>query len=167
MRRIIWLYGRPGSGKTTLSVALRATLTRRGHTVCLLDSDHMRLGPNIDLGYDDEARTENVKRLSLIALLLSRADDNPFVIVSAVTPRVLHRLLAERLCDPLLAYVTGAEKKLWLGTRFEEVLADEDKACCQDCRRAEKGDVHLDTQILSPDHCATLIVQKLQEEGLL
>ena len=125
----------------------------------------MRLGPNIDLGYDDEARTENVKRLAMIALLLSRARPSwagaggctdPFVIVSAVTPRILHRLVAQGICDPLLAYVTGADKKLWLGTHFDEP----DVAL-------EPVGVHIDTKFPTPDLCAAMIVQKLEEEGLL
>ena len=154
MRRIIWLYGRPGSGKTTISVALRATLTARCHTVCLLDSDHMRLGPNIDLGFDDDDRSENVKRLALLALVLSARPATPYVIVSAVTPTIEQRRVAAGICDPLLVCVMArAAKKAWLGTVFEE---DEDL-----------DQVQLALPGLSPDHNATVIVQHLQGEGLL
>lgn len=159
MNRIIWLYGRPGSGKTTLSVALRATLTRRGHTVCLLDSDHLRLGPNIDLGYDEDDRTENVKRLALIALALSARLSKPFVIVSAVTPTAEQRLVANGICDPLMVYLKGHDRKLWLGTEFEDDPAD--------IALEELPDLPLNTDDLAPHECAAIIVQKLQEEGLL
>lgn len=152
MRRIIWLYGRPGSGKTTISVALRATLTTRGYEVCLLDSDHMRLGPNIDLGFDVDDRTENVERLAQIALVLSKRRASPFVIVSAVTPLPIHRRLA-MVCDPLLVCVMAqTRKKLWLGTVFEE-----DESLDQ---------VMLALPGLSPDHNAIRIVQRLQTETL-
>lgn len=154
MRRIIWLYGRPGSGKTTTSVSLRARLTAYGHAVCLLDSDHMRLGPNIDLGFDDDDRTENVERLAHFALVLALRRALPFVIVAAVTPSIEQRQLAAKMCDPMLVCVMArASKKDWLGTVFEE---DED----------------LDQDLLAlpglpPDHNATRIVQRLQKEGLL
>ena len=154
MRPIIWLYGRPGSGKTTISVALRATLTARGHTVCLLDSDHMRLGPNIDLGFDDDERLENVSRLAHMALLLYGRPGSPYVIVAAVTPTIEQRRVAAGICDPLLVCVMArAAQKAWLGTVFEE---DEDL-----------DQVQLALPGLSPDHNATVIVQKLQKEGLL
>lgn len=153
MRRIIWLYGKPGSGKTTLSVAIRAALTTRGRAACLLDSDHMRLGPNIDLGFDEDDREENIRRLSYMALLLDTPPYDPWVIVSAVTPRAAHRAVARDLCDPLLVYVKGFDKKMWLGTRFEECVSS--------------GEVVLDTDLLRPDHCATLVVQQLEVGGLL
>ncbi len=68
----IWLTGLSGSGKSTIAGALVPALGARGHRPLLLDGDDLREGLNADLGFSAEDRTENVRRVGEVALLLAR-----------------------------------------------------------------------------------------------
>ena len=59
-----WLYGLPGSGKTTLALGLEKELHRRGYLCALIDGDNMRTGLNNDLGFSAEDRKENIRRVA-------------------------------------------------------------------------------------------------------
>ena len=59
---VIWFYGLSGSGKTTLANALERTLAAEGILTKVLDGDTLRKGLNNNLGYDDDARRENIRR---------------------------------------------------------------------------------------------------------
>ena len=65
----IWITGLPSAGKTTLGHALQARLRRRGVPVIVLDGDALRKGLSADLGFDRDAREENVRRAGHVACL--------------------------------------------------------------------------------------------------
>lgn len=66
---IIWMTGLSGSGKTTLSNHLSAELNNRGFLSKTLDGDNVRLGINNNLGFSDEDRYENIRRISEVSKL--------------------------------------------------------------------------------------------------
>lgn len=82
--KVIWLYGRPCSGKTTLSTSITNELKSIGKSVVILDGDDLRKGITHDLGYTLTARFENIRRASEIAKLL--AMQGFWVVCSFVTP---------------------------------------------------------------------------------
>ena len=61
-----WLTGLPGSGKTTLALALS-----EGEAVCILDGDALRAGVCADLGFSEADRERNVTRVAHLARLLN------------------------------------------------------------------------------------------------
>ena len=92
--KIIWLYGRPCSGKTTLSSSIAEVLKFEGKPVIVLDGDELRFGINSDLGYSLTDRHENIRRVSEIAKIL--AGQGYWVLCSFVTPtRELRELVRQ------------------------------------------------------------------------
>lgn len=67
--KLIWFTGLSGSGKSTLAVQLEASLHAKGFRTYLLDGDNIRSGLNKDLTFTDEARVENIRRISEVCKL--------------------------------------------------------------------------------------------------
>lgn len=67
--KLIWFTGLSGSGKSTLAVQLEAALHAQGFKTYLLDGDNIRSGLNKDLTFTDEARVENIRRISEVCKL--------------------------------------------------------------------------------------------------
>ncbi|WOO42108.1 adenylyl-sulfate kinase [Rubellicoccus peritrichatus] len=70
---VFWLYGLSGSGKSTLAIALERQLHQQGLHCQLLDGDNIRSGLNADLGFSDEDRKENIRRIAEVAKLFAHA----------------------------------------------------------------------------------------------
>ena len=69
----IWFTGLSGSGKSTIAVALENALFERGKLSYRLDGDNVRLGINKNLGFSEEDRTENIRRIGEISKLFGDA----------------------------------------------------------------------------------------------
>ena len=69
----IWFTGLSGSGKSTIAVALERALFERGKLSYRLDGDNVRLGINKNLGFSEEDRKENIRRIGEIAKLFGDA----------------------------------------------------------------------------------------------
>ena len=67
--KLIWFTGLSGSGKSTLAVQLEAALHAKGFKTYLLDGDNIRSGLNRDLSFTDDARVENIRRISEVCKL--------------------------------------------------------------------------------------------------
>lgn len=68
----VWLTGLPSAGKTTIARALVERLRVEGRAAQLLDGDELRTGLCADLGFSRQDRLENVRRIGVVAELLSR-----------------------------------------------------------------------------------------------
>lgn len=66
---VIWMTGLSGSGKTTIAKALERMLHDAGYLTELLDGDNIRSGINKNLGFSDEDRRENIRRIAEISKL--------------------------------------------------------------------------------------------------
>ncbi len=91
----VWLTGLPAAGKSTIGRAIEERLVRAGRPAYLLDGDNLRHGLNGDLGFDDVARAENVRRTAHVARLL--AECGAVALVSLVSPYAADRELAATL----------------------------------------------------------------------
>jgi bifunctional enzyme CysN/CysC len=91
----VWFTGLPASGKSTVGRALEQRLVAAGRPAYLLDGDNLRHGLNGDLGFDDAARAENVRRTAHVARLL--AESGVIALVSLVSPFAADRELAASL----------------------------------------------------------------------
>ena len=78
--RLIWLTGLSGSGKTTLALRLEHYLFHQGYKSFLLDGDNVRMGLNKDLGFSEDDRKENLRRIGEAAKLML---DAGLVVISA------------------------------------------------------------------------------------
>ncbi len=82
---LLWYTGLSGSGKSTVANAVDALLFDLSCHSYLLDGDNVRHGLNGDLGFSDDAREENIRRISEVAklfldagLVVSTAFISPF-----------------------------------------------------------------------------------------
>jgi len=66
---VIWMTGLSGSGKTTIAIALERLLNQKGFLTQLLDGDNIRSGINNNLGFSEDDRTENIRRIAEISKL--------------------------------------------------------------------------------------------------
>lgn len=69
----IWFTGLSGSGKSTIAVALEQALYQMGKLSYRLDGDNVRLGINKNLGFSEEDRKENIRRIGEVAKLFGDA----------------------------------------------------------------------------------------------
>lgn len=83
--KVLWYTGLSGSGKSTIANAVDIKLHELGKHTYLLDGDNVRHGLNGDLGFDDAARVENIRRVAEVAklfvdagLIVSTAFISPF-----------------------------------------------------------------------------------------
>ncbi|RDI49913.1 adenylyl-sulfate kinase [Nocardia mexicana] len=118
----LWLTGLSGSGKSTIAVELERRLVESGRPAYLLDGDNLRHGLNNDLGFGDDDRRENIRRVAEVAALF--ADAGVTAIVSLISPFAAQRKLARA--------VHGDR-----GLPFHEVFVDTPLALCE--RRDPKG----------------------------
>lgn len=89
---VVWMYGLSGSGKSTIANATERALHEEGRFTVILDGDNLRSGLNANLGFSDEDRLENVRRVSETAKVF--AANGIVTFVSVITPRAALRDLA-------------------------------------------------------------------------
>jgi bifunctional enzyme CysN/CysC len=80
----IWLTGLSGSGKSTIAHELARKLTELGKFAYVLDADNVRHGLNSDLGFTDDDRAENVRRMAEVAKLF--ASSGAITLVPIISP---------------------------------------------------------------------------------
>ncbi len=66
---VVWMTGLSGSGKTTIAVALERLLAKQNVLTQILDGDNIRSGINNNLGFSDEDRKENIRRIAEVSKL--------------------------------------------------------------------------------------------------
>jgi adenylylsulfate kinase len=108
---IVQLTGLPASGKTTLSNIVKRKLEREGTDVAILDGDIVRKTIHKELGFSEEDRKENIRRLGLMAHALQQG--NEIVIIAAISP---YEEIRNELKNKY-----GA-KTVWLKCSLEELM---------------------------------------------
>ena len=95
--RCVWFTGLSGSGKSTIANLVDKKLHALGHHAFVLDGDNVRHGLNKDLGFTDQDRVENIRRVAEVAKLMT--DAGLIVLVSFISPFRAERRMARRLFD--------------------------------------------------------------------
>lgn len=67
--KVLWFTGLSGSGKSTIAKFVEQELHQRGYLTQVLDGDNIRSGINNNLGFSDEDRKENIRRISEVTKL--------------------------------------------------------------------------------------------------
>ncbi|MEY4595492.1 MAG: adenylylsulfate kinase [Bacteroidota bacterium] len=139
LAHVFWLTGLSGSGKSTLAVQLEQALQEQGYKTMLLDGDHVRNGLNKDLGFSDEDRSENIRRIG-----------------------ELNRLFLEAGIITINAFISpfhsdrNSVRELLPSGRFSEIYIAADLSTCETrdvkglYRKARNGEISSFTGITSP-----------------
>ena len=90
--KVLWFTGLSGAGKSTIANLVDRRLHALGHHTFILDGDNVRHGLNRDLGFTDEDRVENIRRVAEVARLM--ADAGLIVLVSFISPFRAERQMA-------------------------------------------------------------------------
>ena len=107
---VLWMYGLSGSGKSTIAAAVERQLHDQGRFVVILDGDNFRHGLNSDLGFSDEDRKENVRRVAEVAKMF--AAQGVITIVSVITPK-------RALRDQAREIIGSAFKEIYIKASYE------------------------------------------------
>ena len=127
--RCLWFTGLSGSGKSTIANLLEKRLHVEGKHTYILDGDNVRHGLNRDLGFTEEDRVENIRRVGEVAKLL--VDAGLIVIVAFISPYRAERQLARGLFEP------GEFIEVYVDTPLEECERRDVKGLYAKARRGE------------------------------
>ncbi|PCJ80136.1 MAG: adenylyl-sulfate kinase [Flavobacteriales bacterium] len=97
--KVIWMTGLSGSGKTTVAKGLEKELHEKGFLTQLLDGDNVRTGINNNLGFSEEDRSENIRRIAEIAKLFLNC--GIITICCFVSPTIEIRKMAKEIIGEL------------------------------------------------------------------
>ena len=136
---VIWFTGLSASGKSTIAGALEQILARQGYHTYLLDGDNVRHGLCKDLGFSDNDRKENIRRVGEVARL--GVDAGLIIVAAFISPfrddrRIVRDILPEG--------------------QFVEVFVDAPLEVCKQrdpkglYEKAERGEIKMFTGIDSP-----------------
>ena len=92
---VLWFTGLSGSGKSTLANGLHQKLFDIGIHSIVLDGDNTRLGINKDLGFSNEDRIENIRRVAEITKLF--VETGHIVITAFISPFKENRIEAKKI----------------------------------------------------------------------
>ena len=91
---MVWFTGLSGSGKSTIAIALERELHRRGLLCRILDGDNIRSGINNNLGFSEEDRVENIRRIAEVGKLF--VDTGIITLAAFISPNnALRQMAAE------------------------------------------------------------------------
>lgn len=126
---MLWLTGLSGSGKSTVAIALERELHKRGLLCRILDGDNIRSGINNNLGFSEEDRTENIRRIAEIGKLF--VDTGIITIAAFISPSNELRQMAAR--------IIGQENflEIYISTPLEECEKRDVKGLYAKARRGE------------------------------
>ena len=92
---VVWFTGLSGSGKSTICNSLEVLLNSKKVKIFTLDGDSVRNGLNKDLGFSDEDRSENIRRVAEVSKILMNAGN--VVLASFISPFQKDRELVKQI----------------------------------------------------------------------
>lgn len=156
---MIWFTGLSGSGKSTIAIALERELQNRGLLCRILDGDNIRSGINNNLGFSEEDRVENIRRIAEVGKLF--VDTGIITIAAFISPNNRLREMA--------ANIIGKNDfvEVYVSTPLEECERRDVKGLYAKARRGEiKNFTGISAPFEEPAHPdLSLDTSKLSLEG--
>ncbi len=169
------MTGLSGSGKSTIANALEYTLVHQYncHTY-LLDGDNLRTGLNAGLGFSEEDRRENIRRVSEVAKLMF--DAGLIVITAFISPFRSDRDMARALFNP------GEFWEVHVHCPLETCLDRDPKGLYRKALNGElkeftginspyeapvNPELVLDTENTGVDQCVSQIIERLADQNII
>jgi len=142
---MVWFTGLSGSGKSTIAIALERELHQRGLLCRILDGDNIRCGINNNLGFSEEDRVENIRRIAEVGKLF--VDTGIITIAAFISPNNNLREMAAR--------IIGKKDfvEVFVSTPLEECERRDVKGLYAKARRGEiKEFTGISAPFETPDH---------------
>ena len=164
----IWLTGLSGAGKSTIADLLEKSLHAQGVHTYLLDGDNVRHGLCGDLGFDQAARVENIRRVAEVARLM--VDAGLVVLVSLISPYHADRQWARSL------FAEGEFLEVFVDAPLAECEGRDPKGLYSKARRGllknftgidspyeipQKPDIHLHAIGVTPEILVAQVLERL------
>lgn len=171
---LLWFTGLSGSGKSTIANALDVALFERGYHTFLLDGDNVRHGLNKDLGFSDEGRVENIRRIGEVSKLFT--DAGMIVLSAFISPFTTDRRLVRNL------FPAGEFIEVFMDTPLQTCEERDPKGLYEKARAGkikhftgidspyeapERPEVRLDTSQMSVDDCVNRLISYLLDRQLI
>ena len=171
---ILWFTGLSGSGKSTIASAVEQKLFELGHHTYLLDGDNVRHGLNKDLGFSDEDRVENIRRIGELAKLMT--DAGLLVLTAFISPFKVDRKMVRDLVQ------SHEFIEVYMDTSLEECERRDPKGLYKKARKGEirnftgidseyevpeQAEIIIDSVDLSIEECADQIISYLKENRII
>ncbi len=166
--RLLWFTGLSGSGKSTVAVRLEARLIANGRLAYRLDGDNVRHGLCGDLGFGDDDRRENLRRVGHVGRLF--VDAGVITLAAFISPFRQDRAQIRALLEP------GDFVEIFVDTPLEVCESRDPKGLYRKARAGLIGDftgisspyeapeapeVRISTADMSPDDCVDVIMDYL------
>ena len=171
--RVIWFTGLSGAGKSTIANLVEKRLHALGRHTYLLDGDNVRHGLNKDLGFTEEDRVENIRRVAEVSKLM--VDAGLIVLTAFISPFRAERRMAREMLEDGEFVEVYVETPLAVAEQ-RDVKGLYKKARAGDLKNftgidspyeaPENAELTVDTTTLSPVEAAETIVAWLEAEGL-
>ena len=166
--RLLWFTGLSGSGKSTIANLVEKKLFALGKHSFLLDGDNVRHGLNRDLGFTDQDRVENIRRIGEVARLMT--DAGLIVLTAFISPFRAERAMVRSLMPE------GEFFEIFVDTPLEEAERRDVKGLYKKARAGEIAnftgisspyeaplapEIRIDTRKTTPEQAAEQIVEAI------
>lgn len=165
----IWMTGLSGAGKSTLANEVEKRLFAMGKYTMLLDGDNVRMGLNQNLGFSEEDRVENIRRIAEVSKLMN--DAGLIVLTSFISPfrqdrRNAKNIIGERFVEvyistPLEECEKRDVKGLYKKARNGEI--NNFTGITSPYEAPEHPDITVDTSKHSLEECVDIILKGLEQ----
>ncbi len=169
---VLWFTGLSASGKSAVADRVAERLKKRGLKIERLDGDIVRKSLTKDLGFTEEDRNENIKRVTFVAKLLSRNDVG--VIASFISPyRAVRDHVREEVTNfveifahcPLEVCIERDPKGLYKKALNGEV--DNFTGISHPYEEPKDPDIRLETHKESIEESTEKVIKKIEAMGLI
>ena len=169
--KTIWFTGLSGSGKSSLANGLEKYLCSTGRHTMLLDGDNVRLGLNNDLGFNEDDRAENIRRVAEVSKLMN--DAGLIVLTAFISPYQEDRKLARKIIGkdaffevfvdtPIEVCESRDVKGLYKKARSGEIA--EFTGVSSPFERPDNPDFTIDMSEGSPEDAAALLIREISKK---